>query len=389
MPKLSKRIGELPGYPMAEIPAIKRRLLQQGVDLIDVGAGDADFPAPEVAVEALTRAVREPAMSRYGFQIGLPAFREAAARYLQRRFQLTIDPFTELHPLLGSKEGIAHLALSVLDPGDVAIVPEPGYAVYHGGTILTGATPHLVALTPRTDFLLEMAELPADVVRRAKLVYLNYPNNPTAAVAPRDYLERTVAFCRRHDILIAYDNPYCEITFDGYVAPSIFEIPGARDIAVEFHSLSKSFCMTGWRLAWAVGRPDLLGALARVKNYVDTGAFLAVQAAGAAVLDRAEEIAAGYVERFRERRDAMVAALRAEGFETETPRATMYLWIPLPEGLPSAAFQRRAMEEVGVVTLPGTAFGAGAEGFFRIALTVATPRLVEAAQRLGKVLAAV
>ena len=389
MPKLSKRIGELPGYPMAEIPAIKRRLLQQGVDLIDVGAGDADFPAPEVAVEALTRAVHEPAMSRYGFQIGLPAFREAAARYLQRRFQLTIDPFTELHPLLGSKEGIAHLALSVLDPGDVAIVPEPGYAVYHGGTILTGATPHLVPLTPRTDFLLEMAELPADVVRRAKLVYLNYPNNPTAAVAPRDYLERTVAFCRRHDILIAYDNPYCEITFDGYVAPSIFEIPGARDIAVEFHSLSKSFCMTGWRLAWAVGRPDLLGALAKVKNYVDTGAFLAVQAAGAAVLDRAEEIAAGYVERFRERRDAMVAALRAEGFETETPRATMYLWIPLPEGLPSAAFQRRAMEEVGVVTLPGTAFGAGAEGFFRIALTVATPRLLEAAQRLGKVLAAV
>ena len=389
MPKLSKRIGELPGYPMAEIPAIKRRLLQQGVDLIDVGAGDADFPAPEVAVEALTRAVHEPAMSRYGFQIGLPAFREAVARYLQRRFQLTIDPFTELHPLLGSKEGIAHLALSVLDPGDVAIVPEPGYAVYHGGTILTGATPHLVPLTPRTDFLLEMAELPADVVQRAKLVYLNYPNNPTAAVAPRDYLERTVAFCRRHDILIAYDNPYCEITFDGYVAPSIFEIPGARDIAVEFHSLSKSFCMTGWRLAWAVGRPDLLGALAKVKNYVDTGAFLAVQAAGAAVLDRAEEIAAGYVERFRERRDAMVAALRAEGFETETPRATMYLWIPLPEGLPSAAFQRRAMEEVGVVTLPGTAFGAGAEGFFRIALTVATPRLLEAAQRLGKVLAAV
>jgi LL-diaminopimelate aminotransferase len=387
--KLSKRIGELPGYPMAEIPAIKRRLLQQGVDLIDVGAGDADFPAPEVAIEALTRAVREPAMSRYGFQIGLPAFREAAARYLQRRFQLTIDPFTELHPLLGSKEGIAHLALSVLDPGDVAIVPEPGYAVYHGGTILTGATPHLVPLTPRNDFLLEMEELPADVVRRAKLVYLNYPNNPTAAVAPRDYLERTVAFCRRHDILIAYDNPYCEITFDGYVAPSIFEIPGAREVAVEFHSLSKSFCMTGWRLAWAVGRPDLLGALAKVKNYVDTGAFLAVQAAGAAVLDRAEEIAAGYVERFRERRDAMVAALRAEGFETETPRATMYLWIPLPEGLASAAFQRRAMEEVGVVTLPGTAFGVGAEGFFRIALTVATPRLVEAAQRLGKVLAAV
>lgn len=389
MTKLSKRLAELPGYPMEKIPAIKRRLLQQGVDLIDVGAGDADFAPPPIAVEALSRAARDPAMSRYGFQIGYPAFRESAARYLGRRFGLTIDPFTELQPLLGSKEGIAHLAMAVLDPGDVAVVPEPGYAVYHGGTVLTGATPYCQPLTPRTDFLLELEELPADVIRRARLVYLNYPNNPTAAVAPKDYLTRTVEFCRRHDLLIAYDNPYCEITYDGYVAPSIFEIEGARDVAVEFHSLSKSFCMTGWRLAFAVGRPDLIAALARVKNYIDTGAFLAVQVAGAAVLDRAEELSRDYAERFRERRDAMVTALRAEGFETEAPRATMYLWIPLPEGLPSAAFQQRALEEVGVVTLPGTAFGAGAEGFFRIALTVATPRLEEAAQRLGKVLAAV
>lgn len=389
MPKLSKRLAQLPGYPMAEIPAIKRRLLAQGVDLIDVGAGDADFAPPEIAVEALARAARDPAMSRYAFQIGLPAFREAAAVYLQRRFKLTVDPFTELHPLLGSKEGIANLAFAVLDPGDVAIVPEPGYAVYHGGTVLAGATPHLVPLTPRTDFLLEMEELPAEVVQRARLVYLNYPNNPTAAIAPLEYLERTVAFCRRHDILIVYDNPYCEITFDGYVAPSIFEIPGAREVAVEFHSLSKTFCMTGWRLGWAVGKPELIAALARVKNYLDTGAFLAIQAAGAAVLACAEELSRGYVARFRERRDAMVPALRAEGFEVESPRGTMYLWIPLPEGMPSAAFQRRALEDVGVVTLPGTGFGAGAEGFFRIALTVATPRLVEAAQRLGKVLAAV
>ncbi|MGH7537008.1 MAG: aminotransferase class I/II-fold pyridoxal phosphate-dependent enzyme [Gemmatimonadales bacterium] len=389
MTKLSARLSGLPSYPMAEIPAIKRRLIQQGVDLIDVGAGDADLAPPAVALEALARAARDPAMSRYGFQLGLPAFRESAAAYLKRRFGLTVDPFTELHPLLGSKEGIAHLALAVLDPGDVAVVPEPGYAVYHGGTVLAGGTPHLYALTPRTEFLLELEELPGDVLRRTRLVYLNYPNNPTAAVAPREYLERTVAYCRGHDILIAYDNPYCEITFDGYVAPSILEIPGARDVAVEFHSLSKSFCMTGWRLAWAVGRPELIAALARVKNYVDTGAFLAVQAAGAAVLDHAEELCRGYVDQFRERRDAMVPALRAEGFEIDPPRATMYLWLPLPEGLASAAFQRRALEEAGVVTLPGTGFGAGAEGFFRIALTVATPRLVEAAQRLGKVLATV
>lgn len=385
----SKRVAHLPVYPMAELPAIKRRLIAQGVDVIDVGAGDADFAPPRVAVEALARAAQDPAMSRYAFQLGLPAFREAAADYMKRRFGLTIDPFTELHPLLGSKEGIAHLAAAVLDPGDVAIVPVPGYAVYHGGTVLADAEPYLYDLTPRTDFLLELEEIPADVRKRAKLVYLNYPNNPTAAIASRGYLERTVAICRRDDILLVYDNPYCEITFDGYVAPSIFEIPGAKDVAVEFHSLSKSFCMTGWRLGFAVGRADRIAALSKVKNYVDTGAFLPVQVAGTEVLKQAERLAAGYAAQFKERRDAILPALRANGFEAETPRATMYLWVPLPEGLASAAFQKRALEDVGVVTLPGSAFGAGAEGFFRIALTVGTPRLLEAAERLGKVLAAV
>jgi LL-diaminopimelate aminotransferase len=386
---LSKRVGALPTYPMEKLPAIKKRLLEQGVDLIDLGAGDADFAPPAVAVEALARAAQDPKMSRYAFQIGLPAFRESAAAYMARRFNQQFDPYTELHPLMGSKEGIAHLTMAVLDPGDVAIVPEPGYAVYHGGTILADGIPHLVPLTPRTQFLLEMEELPADVVKRAKIVYLNYPNNPTAAVAPRDYLERTVRFCQRHEIVIAYDNPYVDVTFDGYVAPSIFEIPGARDVAVEFHSVSKSFCMTGWRLGWAVGRKDLIAGLARVKNYVDTGIFLPVQAAGAAVLARAEELSRPYVKHFQERRDAMVPALTAQGFECESPQATMYLWLPLPEGLTSAAFQMRAIEEVGVLTLPGSAFGQGAEGFFRVALTTATPRLLEAAERLGKVLAAV
>jgi LL-diaminopimelate aminotransferase len=387
--RFARRLDALPSYPMAEIPAIKRRLLAQGVDLIDLGAGDADFPPPRIAVDTLAAAAADPKMSRYGFQLGLPAFREAAARYLARRFRVTIDPFTELHPLLGSKEGIAHLAMAVLSPGDVAIVPEPGYAVYMGGTALAGGEGYRYALTPRTDFLVELDEIPAEIVRRTRLVYLNYPNNPTAAVADRAYLERVVAFCRRHDILIAYDNPYCEITFDGFVAPSIFEIAGAKDVAVEFHSLSKSFCMTGWRLGFAVGRADAITALGRVKNFVDTGSFLAVQAAGAAVLDRAEELAAGYVAQFRERRDATVAALRGHGFDAALPRATMYLWVPLPDGVSSAGFQRRALEDTGVVTLAGADFGPGGEGFFRVALTVATPRLTEAAERLGRVLAAV
>src|SRR5438132_824879 len=269
---------------MAEIPPIRRRVVQQGVDVSDVGAGVADFSPPEVAVEALAHAIRDPAMSRYAFQLGLPAFREAAAAYMRRRFGVRFDPFTELHPLLGSKEGIAHLAMALLDPGDVAIVPEPGYAVYEGGTVLAGAEPYRYALAPRTGFLLELDEIPTDVLRRAKLVYLNYPNNPTATIAPREYLERTVAFCRKHGIVIVYDNPYCEITFDGDVAPSIFEFAGARDIAVEFHSLSKTFCMTGWRLAWAAGRPERIrGGRGRVFTHRAHGRHTAAGRGGRAV----------------------------------------------------------------------------------------------------------
>jgi LL-diaminopimelate aminotransferase len=279
--------------------------------------------------------------------------------------------------------------MAVLAAGDVAIVPEPGYAVYHGGTVLADGEPFRYPLTPRTGCLVELEEIPPDVIRRTRLLYLNYPNNPTTAVADRAYLERVVAFCRRHEIVVAYDNPYCEITFDGVVAPSILEIEGAKDVAVEFHSLSKSFCMTGWRLGFAVGHAATIAALGRVKSYVDTGAFLAVQAAGAAVLDRAESLIAGYVQQFRARRDAVMPALAAQGFDAVLPRATMYVWVPLPEGVGSVAFQRRALEDAGVVTLAGSDFGASGEGFVRLALTVATPRVLEAVERLGRVLAAV
>jgi LL-diaminopimelate aminotransferase len=386
--RFAGRLDRLPVYPLAEIPQIKRRLLQQGVDVIDVGAGDADFAPPDVAVEALARAARDPAMSRYAFQLGYPAFREAAAAYMERRFGQRFDPFTELHPVIGSKEGIAHLAMAVLERGTVAVVPDPAYAVYVGGTVLADADVHPYPLRADRDFLLELEDVPADVLARTRLVYLNYPNNPTAAVAPLDYLARTVECCRRHGILLVYDNPYCEITFDGYVAPSIFEVPGARDVAVEFHSLSKSFCMTGWRLGWAVGRREFIAAMARVKNYVDTGAFLAVQAAGAAVLAEAERLAPPYVTQFRDRRDAILPALRAQGFAPATPRATMYVWVPLPDGVTSLEFQRRALEGAGVVTLPSRAFGQQ-DDYFRIALTTGVPRLLEATERLGRVLAAV
>ena len=386
-PRIADRVGQLPGYPLAKIPQRKRELLARGVDVIDLGAGDDNVAPPEIAVRALTEALRDPLMSRYGFQLGLPAFRQAVARYHQRRFGQTFEPLTEVLPLLGSKEGLAHLVLAACNSGDVALVPEPGYQCYIGGAIGAQAQAHICPLTPRTDFLLELGELPADLLRRTRIVFLNYPNNPTSAIAPRDYLERTVAICREFGILLAYDNPYVEITFDGYRAPSIFEVDGAREVALEFHSVSTSFTLTGWRLGWVVGSAELVTALTKIKNYFDTGPFLAVQAAGAVVLDHAEELIKPVVARYLARRDAAVSALGKAGFTAPVPKGTLYHWIPLPSRVKSAAFATAAMEEEGVIVLPGSGFGASAEGFFRIALTAPEPRLEEAIGRLGKVLA--
>ena len=385
----SARLDALPGYPLAEVPTIKRKLIAAGVDVIDLGAGDNDTPPPAVVVEALREALGDPALSKYGFQQGLPAYREACSDYMERRFGQRFDPFTETLPLIGSKEGLAHLPYAVVNPGDAVLFPEPGYQAYVGGAILSGAEPQVYALRAEEGFLLELDRVPDAVLRRTRLVYVNYPNNPTAAIAPREYLERLVAACRRHDILLAYDNAYCDLTYDGYVAPSIFEIAGAREVAVEFFSLSKSFSMTGWRLGWAAGRAELIGALTRVKSYTDTGPFLALQKAGVVALDCAEELVAPIRKLLAERRDAGVAALRAAGFDVATPQAAMYLWVPLPAGVKSAPFSRRVLEESGVVTLPGSAFGPAGEGYFRIALTVSPGRLVEGIERIGRALESV
>ena len=386
MISFSKRLQALPGYPLAEIPSIKRRLIEAGVDVIDLGAGDNDTPPPEVAVQAMRAALGDPALSKYGFQQGLPEFRRAASSWIERRFGLHFDPATETLPLIGSKEGLSHLALTVINPGDVAIVPEPGYQAYIGGALLAGADPYIAPLRPENAFLLQLDQVPEATLRRAKIVFINYPNNPTAAVATPAYLERTVAICREHGILLAYDNAYCDLTFDGYRAPSIFEIAGAREVAIEFFSLSKSYSMTGWRLGFATGRAELIGALTRVKSYVDTGPFLAVQKAGAAALDASEKLVEPIRAELQSRRDAAVTALRRAGFTVEPPRAAMYLWVPLPTGVASAEFARRALEDLGVVVLPGSGFGPAGEGFFRIALTVNVGRLQLAAERLGHAL---
>lgn len=386
MPPFASRFATLPEYPLAKIPQKKRALLERGVDVIDLGAGDADLAPPEAAVTRMTEALRQPSMMRYGFGLGYVPYREAISAWMQKRFGVRFDPMTEVVPLIGSKEGISHLALAYLEPGKVGIIPEPGYNSYQGGTLLSSGEPYRYALRPRTNFLLELDEIPEDVLRRTRILYLNYPNNPTAAIAPVDYLERVVRTCRERDILLVYDNAYSELAFDGYVPPSIFEIEGAREVAIEFHSLSKTYNMTGWRCGWAVARPELAGALAKVKSFVDTGQFMAVQAAGTVAIESWADFVPGNVAVFRERRDAAVQAFRDAGFECEIPRATMYLWIRLPEGIPSATFADRLLEEEGVVVMAGSAFGEGGEGFFRISFITSPARITEAAQRAGRLL---
>lgn len=387
MPRFSDRFSLFPAYPLAHVPQRKRELLQRGVDVIDLGAGDADLAPPPAAITALQRAAETPSLGRYGFGLGHIPFREAIAAWMSQRFGTSFDPIAEVVPLLGSKEGLAHVAFAFLGPNDVAVIPEPAYQAYLGGTLLSDATPHVYPLRPRTNFLVELDELPGDVLARTRVVYLNYPNNPTTAIAPADYLERVVRICRERDILLVYDNAYSELAFDGYVPPSIFEIDGARDVAIEFHSLSKTYNMTGWRCGWAVAKPEIAGALAKVKTFIDTGTYMGIQAAGVAAIESWSSWVPGNIEIFRQRRDAAVTAFRHAGFTVDSPRATMYLWIPLPEGIPSKLFADRLMEEEGVIVLPGSGFGAGGEGFFRISFIVSPERLSEAAQRAGRVLA--
>ena len=388
MPPTTARFAALPPYLLAAIPQRKRELIAKGVDVIDLGAGDADLMPPAAAIDALRAALDEPAMHRYGFGLGLPAFREAACAWMHTRFGVRFDPMKEFVPLIGSKEGIAHLAFAYVGPTDVALIPDPGYGAYLGGTTLSDGTSHTIPLRPENGFLVDVDAIPDDVARRAKILYLNYPNNPTAAIAPRDYLERVVRWCAARDVLLVYDNAYSELCFDGYVAPSIFEVDGARDVAVEFHSLSKTYNMTGWRCAWAVARPEVASALARVKMFVDTGQFQAVQRAGIAALESWSDFVPKNVATFRERRDAAVESFRAAGFSCETPRATMYLWLPLPPGVLSTPFHERLLDDEGVVVLPGRGLGEGGEGFIRVSFITSPERIAEAAKRAGRVLEA-
>jgi len=357
-------------------------LRAKGADLIDLGIGDPDIPTPGRIIDRLTKAAHDATNHRYPSYEGMLDFRQAVADWYQRRFGVSLDPEAEVLTLIGSKEGIAHIPLAFVNPGDYVLVPNPGYPVYRVATLFAGGTPHFMPLVGENGFLPELSKIPTGVAEKAKLLFINYPNNPTAAVAERSFFEEVVKFADRHGIIVCHDAAYSEIAFDGYRPMSLMEVEGAREVGIEFHSLSKTFNMTGWRIGFAVGNREIVGALGRIKTNIDSGVFQAVQIAAAEALNgygtETEEIIRVYTAR----RDLLVQAIRAAGLEVEPPRATFYLWVAVPSGYTSAQFAAHLMEKSGIVATPGIGFGDSGEGYIRFALTVGEDRLREAASRL-------
>jgi LL-diaminopimelate aminotransferase len=380
--KTAARLSLLPPYLFAELDRLKREVQSTGVDVISLGIGDPDLPTPAHIVAALQRTAELPVNHRYPDYQGLDRFRESAARWYRRRFGVTLDPTSEVCALIGSKEGIANFPVAVVDPGEIVLIPDPGYPVYYSGCVFNGGEPYSMPLRKENDFLPDFGAIPVEVARRAKLMWLNYPNNPTAATAEPEFLRRAVKFCLEHNIILAFDIAYSEIAFDGYRAPSVLELEGARECAIEFHSLSKTFSMTGWRVGFAAGNAQLVGALGKVKTNVDSGVFQPVQEAAIAALDGGDEALREYCAVYQGRRDLMVAAIRSLGLECETPRATFYLWARTPPGYTSVSFTERVLKETGVVITPGSGFGKSGEGYVRFSLTVPSERLQEAVGRI-------
>jgi LL-diaminopimelate aminotransferase len=378
----SERLERLPPYLFAELERKIAEKMAQGVDVIGLGIGDPDVPTPEPVVAALRDAVADPGTHRYPSNRGRPELREAVAAFYARRFGVTLDPDTEIVPALGAKECVFNLNLAFLDPGTVALASDPGYPVYTGGPLVAGAEAVLVPLVPERGFAADLDGVSDADRARARLLFLNYPNNPTGAVVPEGFFARAVEFARESDVLVVHDGSYTETTFDGYVAPSFLETPGAMDVGVEVFSLSKGWNMTGWRTAAIVGNPEAVELYWRLKTNVDSGMFEAVQLAAAAALERSGETPGAMNELYQRRRDLVCGALSEIGVDVTPPRGTIYVWAPVPEGHTSASYCELVLEESGVVLSPGSAYGPNGEGFFRISLTVPDDRLAEAMERL-------
>lgn len=380
------RIANLPPYLFAEIDKKIAKKKAEDVDVISLGIGDPIEPTPDNIIEVLCREAKRPVNHRYPSYFGMAAFRKAAADWYKKRFDLSFDPENEVLALIGSKEGIAHIAVAFVDPGDVVLVPDPGYPVYNSGTILAGGKPYFMPLTVANGFVPDLDAIPADIAGAAKLMFLNYPNNPTSAIVRDGFFEQVVDFAKKYDILVCHDFPYSEITFDGYEAPSFLATPGAREVGIEFHSLSKSYNMTGWRCGWVLGNTEAIEALGRVKSNIDSGIFNAVQYAGIEALTGPQDIIEIMREIYKRRRDIVVESLRDIGIIVEPPKATIYVWVPVPAGHSSESFATLVLNEAGVVIPPGSGYGPSGEGYVRISLTVPDDRLKEAMERIKKAL---
>jgi LL-diaminopimelate aminotransferase len=382
---LSTRIKALPPYLFAELDRKKEEVRARGVDIIDLGVGDPDRPTPKHIVDRMKRETAVPANHQYPSYEGLLSFRSAAANWYRRRFGVSLDPSSELVTLIGSKEGIAHFPLAFVNAGDRVLVPDPGYPVYHIATMFAGGRSHFMPLLRENGFLPDLDRVPRPVLAKAKILFLNYPNNPTSAVADRKFYRKVLGFAEEHDLIVAHDVAYTEIYFDAKKPMSILELPGAKKRCIEFHSLSKTYNMTGWRIGFAVGNPELVAGIGKVKTNVDSGVFQAVQGAGIEALTSGDEITDAIRRTYRERRDILVPGLRALGLDPVEPRATFYVWIPVPKGYTSASFCSHLLEEAGIVTTPGNGFGKSGEGYIRIALTKEKGRIREALSRMRKV----
>ena len=382
--RTAKRIEKLPPYLFAEIDRKVAEAKARGADIISFGVGDPDLPTPPHIIEALTKAAADPATHRYPSYTGMPAFRESIASWYDRRFGVKLDADDEVQPLVGSKEGIFHLPYAFIDPGDVALIPDPGYPVYETGTILAGGEAVLMPLLEENGFKPDLAGLDPAVVERATVLWLNYPSNPTSAVVDLEFFEEAVAFCKRNDLLLAHDAAYTEITFDDYVAPSVLQVEGAMDCALEFHSLSKTYNMTGWRIGWVAGAPQAVEAMKRLKTNVDSGIFDAVQHAGIAAIEGTQDPLKEAVETYRRRRDLLCDGLKSMDVVVEPPKGSIYVWVPVPEGHTSESFTTFLLDEADIVVAPGNGYGPTGEGFVRFSLTLADDRLQEGVERLRK-----
>jgi LL-diaminopimelate aminotransferase len=382
----ANRMQTLPPYLFARIEKMIEEKKAQGIDIISLGIGDPDRPTPDFVIDKMIEQVKNPANHQYPSSVGMLSYRTGVADWYRKKYQVDLDPQTEVVALIGSKEGIANINYCYVNPGDINLVPDPGYPVYGIGTLLAGGEPYYMPLLKENGFLPDLQAIPEEVAKKAKILWLNYPNNPTGAVATLDFFREVVAFAKEYDLLVCHDHAYSELAFDGYRPPSFLQADGAKEVGIEFNSLSKSFNMTGWRIGWAAGNKEMIETLGRYKSNVDSGAFQAVQYAGLAGLASDGSFIEKMQKVYAERRDLIIAGLNSMGWNLIAPAATFYIWAPVPKGYSSEGFAEFVLERAGVVVTPGNGYGAHGEGYFRISLTIEKDRIEEALTRMKNAL---